>query len=118
MSDRAEWNHTPELPIAVSPLWQWPPKPLAALRWYVYGWFFLTINTGILALAWLSLTFASPTLAEARNLSADWMVTILLRNLLLIPLVAGGLHLWFHKYAVQGRDKKYDQIGRASCRER
>jgi lathosterol oxidase len=33
---------------------------------------------------------------------------ILLRNLVLISLVAGGLHLWFHKYAVQGLEQKYD----------
>ena len=44
MNERTEWNHTPELPIAVSPLWQWPPQPLRVLKWYADGWFFLTIN--------------------------------------------------------------------------
>lgn len=27
---------------------------------------------------------------------------------MLISLIAGGLHLWFHKYAVQGLEQKYD----------
>lgn len=108
MSQRTEWNHTPELPIPVSPLWQWPPKPLKVLKWYADGWFFLTINMGILALAWVSYLWFSPTLAQAATLSPGWVALIFLRNLILITLIAGGLHLWFHKYAMQGQDKKYD----------
>jgi Delta7-sterol 5-desaturase len=36
MSDvRREWNRVPEVPIQVSPLWSWPPRPYAALRWNI-----------------------------------------------------------------------------------
>ncbi len=104
----AEWNHTPELPIAVSPLWQWPPKPLAALKWYADGWFFLTINMGILTLAAVSYLWLSPTLEQTQTWGLSWVALIFLRNLILISAIAGGLHLWFHKYAMQGQDKKYD----------
>jgi sterol desaturase/sphingolipid hydroxylase (fatty acid hydroxylase superfamily) len=108
MSDRKDWNHTPELPIAVSPLWQWPPKPLAVLKWYADAWFFLTINMGILALAFATHVWASPTIAQAQALELSWVALILARNFILITLVAGALHLWFHVYAVQGTDQKYD----------
>ena len=108
MTDRAEWNHVPDLPITVSPLWQWPPRPLKVLKWYADGWFFVTINGAILALAFLAWAVASPTLAQARDLAPGWVALIWLRNLVVISAIAGGLHLWFHGYAMQGRDKKYD----------
>ena len=108
MTQRTEWNHTPELPIAVSPLWQWPPQPIKVFRWYADGWFFLTINMGILALAWVSYLWLSPTLAQAATLAPGWVALIIARNFILIGLIAGGLHLWFYRYAVQGTDKKYD----------
>jgi len=79
MSERKEWNHVPETPIAVSPLWQWPPKPLATAKWYFDSWFFLTINLMIVGLSVVSFYWASPTLDTA-----------------------------FHKYAAQGTDLKYD----------
>lgn len=108
MSNRPEWNHTPELPIVVSPLWQWPPKPLAVLKWYADAWFFLTINMALLALATASYLWLSPSLAQAETLQVSWAALIFARNFVLIALIAGGLHLWFHVYAVQGGEKKYD----------
>jgi sterol desaturase/sphingolipid hydroxylase (fatty acid hydroxylase superfamily) len=105
---RTEWNHRPEVPIQVSPLWQWPPKPLAALKWYVDGWFFLTINMAILALSVAAYLWASPTLAQTKVFAPGWVALIFVRNFVLLCCVAGGLHLWFHKYAVQGPEKKYD----------
>ena len=104
---RQEWNHVPDTPIAVSPLWQWPPKPLAAARWYFDSWFFLTIHMGILGLAFASYGYASPTLEQAA-VPGVWVGLIWLRNAALTVLLAHGLHLWFHTYAAQGTDKKYD----------
>jgi lathosterol oxidase len=109
MSDtRTEWNHTPDVPIQVSPLWQWPPKPYAAFRWYFDGWFFLTINMAILGLAFAAFTWFSPTLESATNLSANWIALIFARNFILLLVVAGTLHLWFHRYVAQSKDLKYD----------
>ncbi len=108
MSGRTEWNHLPDLPIRVSPLWQWPPKPLQAVKWYIDGWFFLTINSAILALAFASWIFASPTLEQAQILAPGWVLLIFARNAVILTVVAGALHLWFHKYALQGDELKYD----------
>ena len=104
----AEWNHIPDTPIQVSPLWQWPPKPIAAMKWYFDGWFFLTINMAILGLAALSFWVFSPTLEQAEALKFGWISLVFGRNFVLTCVVAGSLHLWFHKYAMQGEDMKYD----------
>lgn len=108
MTARQEWNHIPDLPIQVSPLWQWPPKPWATFRWYFDGWFFLTINMAIVGLAFASYLWASPTLEQTLNFQFWWVGLIFARNFIILGIVAGGLHLWFHKYAMQGQDKKYD----------
>ncbi len=108
MTERKEWNHEPTLPIAVSPLWQWPPKPLMALKWYADGWFFLTINMAILGLACASYLWASPSLDQTLTFDFSWVLMIFARNFILLLCVAGGLHLWFYTYAKQGTDKKYD----------
>jgi sterol desaturase/sphingolipid hydroxylase (fatty acid hydroxylase superfamily) len=108
VSERKEWNHTPELPIAVSPLFQWPVRPLKVLKWYADAWFFLTINMAILVLALVSYIWVSPTLLQAAEFAPGWVFAVFMRNFVLISLIAGGLHLWFHTYARAGGDKKYD----------
>ena len=104
---RAEWNHKPDVPIQVAPLWQWPPKPWAALKWYIDGWFFLTINMAIVAISFASYQWFSPTL-ETSQAVGPWVLGIFVRNFVILTALAGGLHLWFHKFAVQGTEKKYD----------
>lgn len=109
MSDtRREWNHEPDLPLQVSPLWQWPPKPLHVFKWYAGAWFFFTINMAILGLAFGSYFWLSPQLDQTLMWDFSWVSLIFLRNFVLFVIVAGGLHLWFHTYAVQGQGKKYD----------
>ena len=107
MTERTEWNHVPDVPIQVSPLWQWPPRPLAALKWYVDAWFFLTINGAIVAISFLAYWLASPSLADTATPGA-WMLLTLVRNLVIVSAVAGTLHTWFHARAAQGTRLKYD----------
>lgn len=107
MSDRKEWNYTPELPLGVNPLFQRPWKPLAIFRWYWDSWFPITINLGIVALAYLSYFWASPTLAQAAT-PGLWIALIWLRNCVLVVLLAHGLHTVFHGLKLQGTDHKYD----------
>jgi len=108
MTSRQEWNHKPDVPIRTSPLWEWPPRPLAAAKWYLDSWFFLTINGAIVGLAFIAYLWFSPTLGQAQTLALGWISLVFVRNLVLLCLVAGCLHLWFHKYAVQDTDLKYD----------
>jgi len=107
-SARREWNHVPDvLPLQVNPLWQWPPRLGAAFGWWWRSWFPLTINMAIVALSFAVWAWASPSLQEAAE-PGWWIAGIWLRNLLIVTLVAQGLHLVFHRYGLQGRAKKYD----------
>lgn len=104
---RQEWNHLPDTPIAVSPLWKWPPEPRAVARWYFDSWFFITVNLAIVAISFAALIWASPSL-ETTTTPGVWMAAIWLRNALIVSILAGTLHLWFHKYAGQGTELKFD----------
>ncbi len=103
----AEWNHLPDLPIKVNPLWRRPLDGRAVLTWYAGSWFPLSINLAIAALACLSFWFAAPTLEQATSPGA-WIALIWVRNLVLTFVVAHTLHLVFHAAKLQGTDHKYD----------
>ena len=47
----AEWHWNPALPIPVSPVFAWPPKPIAALRWLTRSWLVLSATIIELALS-------------------------------------------------------------------
>ncbi len=103
-----EWNHVPDrLPLQVMPLWQWPPRPGAVLRWYWNSWFPLTTNLGIVGLAFWAEAWAAPTLDQARE-PGWWIALIFVRNLALLALLAQGLHFVFHQGRLQGLNHKYD----------
>ncbi|MEO0342754.1 MAG: sterol desaturase family protein [Pseudomonadota bacterium] len=104
----SEWNHIPDLPIKVSPLWSWPPRPYAAFRWYFDSWFFITVNLAIVGLAFCALWIGSPSLDQTSDLRVGWIAQIWLRNVIVVTAVASVLHLWFHTYALQGQDLKFD----------
>lgn len=107
MTGRPVWNHRPDVPIKVMPLWQWPPDLRGTLRWYWHSWFPVSINLGIVALAFAALAWTSPTLDQAAQPGA-WIAVIWLRNLVLVTLLAHGLHLAFHRHKLQGTTGKYD----------
>lgn len=102
------WNHHPDLPIPVSPILSWPPRPLAWLKWIASYWLALSSVTVELLLAWAVYVWFQPGWEEMRVLSLSWAAQIWLRNLVLLALVAGGLHLWFITMKGQGNALKFD----------
>lgn len=100
------WNHLPELPIRVMPLFRRPPDPAAMLRWYWGNWFPLSVNLAIVGLACLSLAYTAPSLDAAR-VPGVWIVVIWARNLVLTFLLAHGLHLMLHTFQLQGTTRKF-----------
>ena len=102
------WNHIPAVPINVSPLFRWPPRPSEALKWIVNSWFFITENFIVLAIALVCLFWFQPSLEQAQTLSLGWIAQIYFRNFVLLAIVAGGLHLYFYTFKKQGQKLKYD----------
>lgn len=102
------WNHHPDLPIPVSPIFSWPPRPIAWLKWVASYWLALSSVTIELALAWVVYAWFQPGWDSMQSLAPGWALQIWLRNLILLCLVAGGLHLWFITLKGQGKELKFD----------
>ena len=104
-----QWQHRPEVPIQVSPFFSWPPDPVRMVRWVAARWFGIAENVIVLAIAVACWAWFQPPLAEAKTLAPGWIAQIWVRNLVLMVLVAGGLHLWFYRWRRQGERLKYDK---------
>ena len=109
MTERTDWNHTPEgLPLTVNPLWRRPFVLRDVADWYASAWLPWSTNVTIVLLAVLSWWLTGPSLEQAAS-PGLWIVGIWLRNLLLVSLLAHGLHTVFHARQMQGTDHKYDR---------
>ncbi|QTN36196.1 sterol desaturase family protein [Cognatishimia activa] len=105
---RSKWNHVPDaLPLKVNPLWQWPLNLRAAFDWWWRGWFPMTVSLMIVGLSIALWIFASPGLDTATT-PGLWIFGIWLRNLVIVALLAQGLHLVLYRWKWQGSARKYD----------
>ena len=111
-----DWHWHPDLPIPNSPVFAWPPRPFAAVRWLAGYWLAISFVVLELILALIVWTWLQPGPAETATLAADWVGLMLLRNLILITLVVGGLHLYFYGFKAQGKTRKFD--GREQAKNR
>jgi len=107
-SKNPRWHYQPEVPVQTSPLFARPINPKKVVRWFFNGWFPLSENILVLALAILSWALFHPSLTQATSLQLDWVAMIFFRNLALITIVAGGLHLYFYVYRKQSDELHYD----------
>lgn len=102
------WNHTPSLPIRNSAVFAWPPRPREALSRLFARWITLTHGTLFLLAAVLVWSFLQPDIENMEVLAPGWILTIWARNLGLMLLFAGSLHLWLHVRRMQGDRLKFD----------
>ena len=102
------WNHVPNVPIKVSPLFNWPLQPLEVLKWIWKSWFIITENLILIVVACISFFWFHPPLEQAQTFSIEWVAKLYIRNILLLSAVAGGLHLYFYTFTQQGQKLKYD----------
>ena len=103
----ARWAWRPALPVGNSPLFSWPPRALGALEWFLLPRCMLSARVPLAALAVVTWFALQPDLARCATLEADWILAMFARNLCLMLLVAGGLHLYLYAFARQGRARKY-----------
>jgi sterol desaturase/sphingolipid hydroxylase (fatty acid hydroxylase superfamily) len=99
--ERGEYH--PQWPPAAPPIWDWPPRPLVVLKWffgnpgYLFPW--NVMAAGIAILTWL---YTQPELSRMAELEIGWIVQIYVRNLILLVVFTGALHLWLYTFKAQG----------------
>lgn len=102
------WNHAPQVPLQVSPFFIWPLQPVAMVRWVWNSWFLISEKLILVGIAFLSFYYFQPPLEETKTLAFGWIAEIYIRNILLMAVVAGGLHLYFYRFTAQGKKLRYD----------
>ena len=105
---RSIWNYRPSEPLQNSPLFDWPPRPSAAIWWVVRRWVNITfyVVLGVCALA--VYFFLQPEMVTMKTLSFDWVALIYVRNLTLMTVITGALHLRLITFGMQGEKLKFD----------
>ena len=103
-----QWNYRGAVPIQTSPVFQWPPNPINVIRWFAARWFVFGENLILVALASLTWFYLQPSLEQTTTLQFGWIAKMFLRNFILIALVAGGLHVFFHARKKQGDKLRFD----------
>jgi sterol desaturase/sphingolipid hydroxylase (fatty acid hydroxylase superfamily) len=103
---RGEWQ-PPVLPKP-SPLFSLPWKPWEIIK-YLFGpqGFFLPYNLIYALLAVVAWLFFTPSLQRTAHFEVGWIAEIFLRDVVLLILVAGGLHLRLYITHGQGTKFKY-----------
>ncbi|MFK7835973.1 MAG: sterol desaturase family protein [Sulfitobacter sp.] len=103
-----EWNFHPDLPIAMSPVFDVPPKPKAALAWVAGTWTKLTPPVSHLTCAVIVFLFLWPEMATMQTFSASWITQIFAVNFGAVILFATALHLYLFVFAAQQTRLKFD----------
>lgn len=103
-----QWHYIPDVPIQASPFFSQPATFMRMLKWIAARWLRVAENSILLGLATLCWFYLQPPLEVVQTLSFDWILMMYVRNLLLMTVVAGGLHLYFYTFRKQGDIRKYD----------
>jgi len=103
-----DWGFHPELPIENAAIFEWPPRPDAAVRSLVAMWLPLTTSLVWLLMAFAAWTWLSPSLETMATFNWDWVALIYVRNLLTMLVIGGFLHLYFYSFKMQGERWRFD----------
>jgi len=103
-----EWFFHPALPVAHAPYWLWPPKPVVFARWVFQNWLQLSDRSIYVLIAFAVAYWQQPFGIGQIALEAGWIADVMIRNLVLLGVVAGVLHFWFYGIDGQGKRLKFD----------
>ena len=103
---RGEWR--PKEPIFLAPINNWPLQPAETFKWLFgfpgYLWPLNAFWLGITLFTWFFLT---PELAAMKSFQFSWIALLLARNLALVLILFGGLHLYLFVLRAQNDALKF-----------
>ena len=109
-----EWQYHPDLPLADSSVFQWPPQPGFLLQWVARNWLSFSERVMMVLLAVFCWWAFYPSLEAAQTVAAGWILQVWTVNLGLMIVVAGGLHWYFCIRKGQGKALKFDRREQAT----
>ena len=102
------WNYHPKLPIDMSPVFDLPPKPKAALIWLLRTWTKLSPPVSHMIFAIIAFLFLWPSMAEMSTLAPNWVLSIYSINLCAVLILGTALHLYLYTFSGQQMRLKFD----------
>jgi sterol desaturase/sphingolipid hydroxylase (fatty acid hydroxylase superfamily) len=103
---RGEWR--PPAPIQSPPFRAWPLDVRGFLKFlFAWGGYLYPWNAIYLAMTLAVWWWLTPSLETMATLAPGWIALVWLRNVALMLVVFGGLHLWLHGWRRQGMRYKY-----------
>jgi len=103
-----QWNFHPSLPITMSPVFDYPPRPKAALRWMLGAWLKITPPVNHLLFSLAAYWFLWPEMAVMQVFSAGWAAQIFAINLGATVILGTALHAYLYVFSAQQRRLKFD----------
>ena len=101
------WNWRPVTPLENSPVFSQPLNLAKIINWFRRSWLQLSMTLILLSLSIFAWRVLQPPLVTMQQFEIGWISQILLRNLIFVIILAGGLHLYFHRHCYQGDEHKY-----------
>ncbi|MER9714010.1 sterol desaturase family protein [Mesorhizobium sp. M0174] len=105
---KSTWNFRPNLPLEDRSLFNLKRGPAEGLKLLWNSWLPISDRLIVVGVSILTWFYLSPSLQTARTFAFDWIAGVYLRNLILITLVAGGMHLYLYTFKMQGDRLRYD----------
>ena len=107
LDSRGEWQPA-ERPTP-APLWAWPPRPLATAKWFFgFPGYLWPVNAFFMLVAILTWLYTQPELSRMAEFRLDWIAQNYVRNVALLVLFAGAIHLRLYTFRGQGTKYKFN----------
>jgi lathosterol oxidase len=88
-----DWNWHPQVPLKLIPYWAWPPQPVALAGWLWTNFLQVSDRAIFIALALIIGFWFMPVTENQADFTLGWISAVVVRNFILVGIVAGGLHL-------------------------
>lgn len=100
---RGDW--APDAPAETAPLFVFPPRPVALLKWLPS--YFLPYNVLFMVSAWLWWSYVIPDVETLKTFGFSWILRLYLVNNVAVFLFYGAFELWLYVQRRQGTRFKY-----------
>ena len=102
------WGWHPRLPLDGVPVFVWPLRPIAMIRYLTSLAFMGSVVIPFTITAAVVWFYFQPALERCVELKIDWIAQMYIRNLALMLIIVGSLQLYLYTFKRQDRQRKFD----------